>query len=104
MVFMQGSESSSSVLSSSSIVSSNPIADDYSSLPPVRAPMSKAEEFAKLARKQEILLDILSSSCSRLASSSSLKFLMNDVYEDALSTGELEMKNFYHKMMIDMKK
>lgn len=79
------------------------LATDAATAPQSKSkPQSKGEELAKLARKQEILLDILSAACSRCAATSTLKFLMNGVYEDALSAGELEMKQFYKKLMADM--
>jgi hypothetical protein len=55
------------------------------------SPSTNSEDnFAELARLQEIFLDILSSHCSR---NQSTKFLMKERYVDALSAEELEMKD-----------
>jgi hypothetical protein len=52
---------------------------------------SSEDNFAELARLQEIFVDILSSHCSRKEST---KFLMKERYTDALAEEEKEMKEF----------
>lgn len=46
-------------------------------------------DFDRLARLQEIFLDVLSSRCSQCGH---IKFIFNDRYEDALTPGEKEFK------------
>jgi hypothetical protein len=60
---------------------------------------SSEDNFAELARLQEIFVDILSSHCSRMEST---KFLMKERYVDALSEEEKEMKEFVQTIIDGM--
>lgn len=56
-------------------------------------------DFSKLARQQEIFLDLLSAEC---AQKKTMKFLMKDRYAAALSDGEIEVKNFAMNMALSL--
>jgi hypothetical protein len=64
--------------------------------------LQKSNIFPELARKQEIFLDLLSSYCSTM--SGPAVFLMNPRYQDALSSGELEMKALISEIAKSMNK
>ena len=58
-------------------------------------------DYHSLARRQEILLDILALECAR---NGTVKFLMKDRYHHGLSPEEIEMKNFLRQVAKDYNK